>query len=62
MYASLQHVAPESKVRLSVSKVTETLTVLPSGLRTLATFVLTPDLTTPPDLLMTWLTERPHYP
>ncbi len=78
VYASLHQVSPESKVRLDIAKVTQTITELPSGLRRMESstlsieipqipgvgsfFVLTPDLTTPPDLLMTWSTESPRHP
>lgn len=67
---------PEPKVRLGIAKVTQTLTELPFGMQRVETsalsieipqipgvgsfFVLTPDLRTPPDLLMTWSTENPH--
>jgi hypothetical protein len=78
LYASLRQAAPESKVKLAVSQVARTLTELPFGLRRMETsslsievpripgvgsfFVLTPDLTTPPDLVLTWLTESPRHP
>jgi hypothetical protein len=78
VYASLRQVAPESKVRLGISKDAQTLSEMPFGMQKLETsslsieipqipgvgsfFVLTPDLKTPPDLLMTWFTESPHHP
>ncbi len=78
VYAGLRQVVPEAKVSLSVSKASQTLTELPFGAQRMATsslsieipeipgvgsfFVLTPDLTTPPDFLMTWSTENPHRP
>jgi hypothetical protein len=77
VYASLHQVTPESKVKLVISKVTQTLTGEVFGIHRVETsassieipqipgvgsfFVLTPDLTTPPDLLMTWITENPHH-
>ncbi len=76
VYASLRQVTPEPKVRLGIAKVTQTLTEPPFGMQRVETsalsieipqipgvgsfFVLTPDLRTPPDLLMTWSTENPH--
>lgn len=78
VYASLREVTPPSKVGLSVATDRRTLTEMPFGLQRLETsglsievpqvpgvgtfFVLTPDLTTPRDMLMTWVTESPHHP
>jgi hypothetical protein len=78
VYASLRQVTPEPKVRLGIAKVAQTLTELPFGMQRVETsalsidipqipgvgsfFVLTPDLTTPPDLLLTWTTGNPQHP
>jgi hypothetical protein len=78
VYASLRQVTPESKAKLGIANVAQRQTTLPFGgqrmeISTLSIgipqipgvgsfFVLTPDLTTPPDLLMTWSTENPRRP
>ena len=75
VYASLQRVDPESKVSKDIDRVTESVeSLFAGGIQRTAVqsirlpeipgvgsfFVLTPDLTTPPDMLMTWTTEGPR--
>jgi hypothetical protein len=75
VYASLQDVGPESKVRKDIERVSESVDRLSLGsvrqtsiqsirlpeIPGVGTFfVLTPELATPPDMLMTWTTEDPR--
>jgi hypothetical protein len=76
VYGSLRQVEPQSKVKIDVTKVSQTNELLPFGgrrwqdsIHTIripeipgvgSFFVVTPDLTTPPDMLMIWTTENPR--
>jgi hypothetical protein len=76
VYATLRQVEPESKVKIDITRVDQTTEALPFGARRLASssqtiripeipgvgafFALTPDLTTPPEMLMVWMTESPR--
>jgi len=76
VYASLSQAIPESKVKLNITKVAPTQADLAFGAQRVEAstlsmwipkipgvgsfFVLTSDLTTTPDVLMTWSTESPH--
>jgi hypothetical protein len=76
VYASLLHVEPESRVQMDVTRMSETQETMPFGGQRLRSFiqsiripqvpgvgsffVVTPDLATPPDMLMTWTTLSPR--
>jgi hypothetical protein len=76
VYASLSRVEPESRVRIDVTSVSQTEETLPFGGQKLQSssqsiripeipgvgsfFVVAPDLTTPPGMLMTWITQSPR--
>jgi hypothetical protein len=76
VYASLRQVEPAARVKIDITRVDQTQEALPFGAHRLGTsyqtihipeipgvgafFVLTPDLATPPEMRMVWMTESPR--